>query len=139
MSSFLCGAALGRRFESLFSDLCVSEQTLGEFGMQGVAAAMRDDMAHDFASSEGEVANNIEHFVAYAFVGETQRVADRSVRAENQQIARGHAFANALRKNALGGFLRNERAARCQLAAKRIGRDIECEHLVANRRLVAKI
>ena len=42
-------------------------------------------------------------------------------------------------KHALGRFLRNERAAGSQFAAKRIGRDVERESLPADRRLLAEI
>ncbi len=60
------------------------EQPLGQFGVQGVAAAVGDDVADDFAAGEGQVADDIEHLVTGALVGKPQRVADRSVGTEDQ-------------------------------------------------------
>ena len=60
---------LSRRFESLIADFRLFQQSLGQLGVQLMAAAIGDDVADHFAAGQGQVADHVEQLVPHALVG----------------------------------------------------------------------
>ena len=54
-----------------------------------MSTAVGDETSGQVAAGQGEVADHIEYLVTDTLVGEPQRVADRAVRVEHQEIVEG--------------------------------------------------
>ena len=104
-----------------------------EFGIEPMPAPMGRELADHIATGQRQIADQIEHLVADAFVGKPQLVVDRAVAVENQQVFERRPLAQSLREQPIGLGLENERAAGGQLVAKCLGRDRQVKGLPADR------
>jgi hypothetical protein len=69
----------------------VAEQAGDEGGVHGVAGALGDDAAEDLVAGEGEVADEVEYFVADELVGKAERAADNAAAGDDDGVGVGDA------------------------------------------------
>jgi hypothetical protein len=84
-------------------------------------------------TGQRQVAHQIEHLVPHAFVGPAERVPDRTVRTEDEQVAGGgrQAAAHCLKPRGILG--RQKRASGREFRAIGVGRHPQREHLPTDR------
>lgn len=61
-----------------------------------MSRAIRPEMSMDIATHQREIADAVENLMADTFIDRTQRILNRSVRSEDDQILRRHAFSITL-------------------------------------------
>ena len=83
-------------------------------------AAERNKSSDQVNSRHSKIANQVERFVASAFVFEAEHIFDRSVLTEYQQVKIGNVCGNALRSQLLGLRFGNEGSCRCNFLCKSI-------------------
>jgi len=78
VAGFACGfgGRSGQRDVGKFPGRAIFEQPGNEGGVHGVAGADGDDVAFEAAAGEGEIADEVEDFVADELVGEAQGSVD---------------------------------------------------------------
>ena len=102
----------------------------GELGVGSVPGAHGDDMAEEGASDQGEVADDIENFVADEFVGEAERFfAQDGVVADDNGVFEAAAADEAFLHERLDVFVVDEGAGGGDVLFVGLGSDLEAEVL----------
>src|SRR5665213_158236 len=73
------------------------EKLAGQHMIEAMPALIGDDSAAKGAADEKQIADQIEHLMSAAFVGEAKCVVDRAIAADHQQVLGGEMFSQAMR------------------------------------------
>ena len=92
------------------------EQLAGEHVVQLVPALVRDDPPADRPADEVQVADQVEHLVAGAFVGEAELLSIGPVGRDDQQLLGRQVLAQAAGAQLLGFVLRRRTCGRARAA-----------------------
>ena len=113
-------ASRHRRHLDELPGVALLEELRGERGVQGVAAAVRDDVADDRVADERQIADDVEDLVADELVLEAQRVVEHAGLAEHDRVVERAAEGEALLAQRLDFLQEPERARRRDLVDERV-------------------
>ncbi len=103
-----------------------------QLGIQSVSAAMRDEMPHQVAPGERQIAHEIQSLMAHALIVITQFILHRAVFIEYQHVLISGPLSQPPRHEPFGFFLKHEGPTGGQFAAERLGRDHQLQRLPAD-------
>ena len=107
--------------------------------IHGVTSAAGVDVPGKIGTEQGKVADAVEDLVAGTFIGELQRIVDRALGAEHEQIAVCQSAAETLGLEAGHFTIEDERTAGGDVADKSFWRQAECSVLRLDGRLATVV
>ena len=102
--------------------------------IQRVPALVGHDPPANRPAEQIQVADQIQHLVPHAFVGEAELIFDRPARRDDQQILRRQVLAQPAAAQLLRLLLEDKRAGRGELLDEIVLAQMKREHLPPDRR-----
>src|SRR5579859_3618201 len=108
------------------------EELFGQQMVEGMSALAGDDAAADGTADEEQVADQVEDFMADAFIGEAELVVDRAGGGDDQKLLGSEMLAEAAGAEVAGFFFEDEGARGGELGNKVVVAQVEAEDLAAD-------